>query len=939
MIKLADQSEHGWKMVAEYESNPVASDSDDEKRIYKAEARASRKSRIDRGGRRGRWRSYPYRRTFRRTVDLGDNNQPQTQQTKRAGICFACSMPGHWKFECPTVKAANNNKISNNYSLIARKGMDRESLGHVIINEGAEESKEKSSSAESTVLSPAGRLAKAYDKWKEITDDQYILEVIKQGYKLPFKESPPEVYIKNNSSARDNMPFVQEEVKNLVQKGIVSEVTEIPKVVNPLTVAFNKNGKPRLVLDCRHINEYLHSFKFKYEDIKVAEDMFKKGSFLFTYDLKSAYHSIDINPLFRTWLGFSIHKQEDGTKRYYVFNSLPFGLSTAGHIFSKTLRVVIKFWRANGHKIIMFLDDGIGGSTRLEKALESSKVARETLLSLGFLLATEKCRWMPELKVTWLGNTIDMGEGKIFITAERITRLEMAIDSLLYQIDKDQYNLIPVRFLASVVGQIISLQNVIGKKVRLLTRQMYKCILSRASWNAPVIVTESAKSELLYWRENARILNDFGKCLDRKTFYEFRLFADASSTGYGGYIETYGNAIEESSEMLMGDTDCKSIEVGDLGSRGKMHLGLIDADTTEPPEEGLAMYPEMGQMKPSERGKGMSPEVDKSKLEMVSTGLSTIIQSKWEHFVSPEVDFQRSSPEVDKKQYVEKSCLIANHFNGSFPSWKQSARGKGEKIKPVERKRLYGVVFGDWDDIERSRSSTWRESETVRRLIYSNINILQNKKIKIFSDNKNVESVLQAGSGKEDLQKIASDICEICERHGIQFSPEWIPRGENQRADELSRYGDNDDWSISDAIFSVLNLKWGPHTIDRFASTYNTKCCRFNSRFWVPGTESVNSLDQKWSGENNWVVPPPKLILKCIQKIQCEEANCTLIIPLWKSAPFWPELLYKDSSFKYFVSESFLLPSQNVIVKGRGNNGIFARSRLSFRMIALKIRF
>jgi len=41
----------------------------------------------------------------------------------------------------------------------------------------------------------------------------------------------------------------------LLDKGGVSEVEEIPTVDNPLTVAFSRAGKPRLVLDCRYINE------------------------------------------------------------------------------------------------------------------------------------------------------------------------------------------------------------------------------------------------------------------------------------------------------------------------------------------------------------------------------------------------------------------------------------------------------------------------------------------------------------------------------------------------------------------------------------------------------------------------------------------------------------------------------------------------------------
>ena len=64
--------------------------------------------------------------------------------------------------------------------------------------------------------------------------------------------------------------------------------------VNPLTVAFNKSGKPRLVLDCRHINPHLHKYKFKYEDDKVAREMFDVGDFIFSYVLRYAYHHIDI---------------------------------------------------------------------------------------------------------------------------------------------------------------------------------------------------------------------------------------------------------------------------------------------------------------------------------------------------------------------------------------------------------------------------------------------------------------------------------------------------------------------------------------------------------------------------------------------------------------------------------------------------------------------
>ena len=45
MLKLADSSELGWKVVSEYQANPLASDSEDERKIYKAKDRAERKAR------------------------------------------------------------------------------------------------------------------------------------------------------------------------------------------------------------------------------------------------------------------------------------------------------------------------------------------------------------------------------------------------------------------------------------------------------------------------------------------------------------------------------------------------------------------------------------------------------------------------------------------------------------------------------------------------------------------------------------------------------------------------------------------------------------------------------------------------------------------------------------------------------------------------------
>lgn len=112
------------------------------------------------------------------------------------------------------------------------------------------------------------------------------------------------------------------------------------------------------------------------------------------------------------------------------------------------------------------LHGGIGGSARYGKALLPRILRKKRFSVLVFFLAKDKCQWIPEQQVTWLGNIIDMISGTLFITGERIMLLEMAKETLLYQVDKDQYSLVPVKVLASFVGQIFSLQNVVGEKVR-----------------------------------------------------------------------------------------------------------------------------------------------------------------------------------------------------------------------------------------------------------------------------------------------------------------------------------------------------------------------------------------------------------------------------------------------------------------------------------------
>jgi hypothetical protein len=59
---------------------------------------------------------------------------------------------------------------------------------------------------------------------KYIGENDYIISIIENGYKVPFKHTPENTFLDNNKSAKDNMTFgfVSKEVEYLLQKGCIS---------------------------------------------------------------------------------------------------------------------------------------------------------------------------------------------------------------------------------------------------------------------------------------------------------------------------------------------------------------------------------------------------------------------------------------------------------------------------------------------------------------------------------------------------------------------------------------------------------------------------------------------------------------------------------------------------------------------------------------------
>ena len=103
--------------------------------------------------------------------------------------------------------------------------------------------------------------------------------------------------------------------------------------------------------------------------------------------------------------------------------------------------------------------------------------------------------------------------------------------------------------------------------------------------------------------------------------------------------------------------------------------------------------------------------------------------------------------------------------------------------------------------LECSKSSTWRELAAIVFSLESFAPILEGSLVKWFPDSKTAATIIEVGSMKLDLHRLAIKIFQFCVEHSIHLEVQWIPRTENEKADYISQLLDFDDRQITHDLF------------------------------------------------------------------------------------------------------------------------------------------
>ena len=96
-----------------------------------------------------------------------------------------------------------------------------------------------------------------------------------------------------------------------------------------------KDGRQRPVINLKSLNQSVRTEHFKMEGIHMLKDLLRAGDWMAKIDLKDAYFMVPMAKEDRDFLKF---QWED---KFYRFNCLPFRLSSAPWVFTKTTRPVM----------------------------------------------------------------------------------------------------------------------------------------------------------------------------------------------------------------------------------------------------------------------------------------------------------------------------------------------------------------------------------------------------------------------------------------------------------------------------------------------------------------------------------------------------------------------------------------------------------------------
>ena len=262
-----------------------------------------------------------------------------------------------------------------------------------------------------------GRLEQCREWWDRFAKDAFVREAVR-GHRLEFESRPPVSRPKPppvESMNKEREKVLQEEVDSLLSKGAVERVKDSKRsFYSNIFLVAKKDGGLWPVINLSGLNIYIKKKIFWMASLKDESQSLHRGDWAATIDLKDAYLHVPIAAQHRRfprfwWKGSS-----------YQFRRLPFGLSSAPRTFTRLTLPLVTLCRANGVRIIVYLDDFLVLARSRPELLRHTRLVLDILEKAGFQRNPKKCHLEPRQRFEYLGLLWDTKEPKVFPPEDKI---------------------------------------------------------------------------------------------------------------------------------------------------------------------------------------------------------------------------------------------------------------------------------------------------------------------------------------------------------------------------------------------------------------------------------------------------------------------------------------------------------------------------------------
>jgi len=412
-------------------------------------------------------------------------------------------------------------------------------------------------------------------KWKILTNNDFILDIVANGLKLDFHKYPHQQQYPRLSYSDSETAIIKLEIAKLLKKKVIAPtIHPIQGFVSTIFTRDKKDGTKRMILNLKKLNEYINYNHFKMESIDTALQLLRPGVYLASIDLKDAFYSIPICSEHQSYLTLIF---ETG---FYKFLALPNGYGPAMRIFTKITKVPFSFLREQGFLSVVYVDDSLLIGDTYEECVDNIRETVTLLRELGFTIHLDKSVLQPQQKIKFLGfdiNTIDMTLTLPITKKEAIYSICTLFLNKLF---------VAIRELAKLIGMLVATFPAVPMApfyYRSLEKDKIRGLkFSKGNFDGTVKISDSSKSDLLWWVNNVYS----SKRIITTPSIDMTIYTDASLSGWGindGYVPSGGPWKEEYKDKHINVLELIAIKFGVLAYckyTSPKHIRIMTDSTT-----------------------------------------------------------------------------------------------------------------------------------------------------------------------------------------------------------------------------------------------------------------------------------------------------------------------------------------------------------------------